>query len=434
MEGILYILIGCALHASYKSAWYKFSENNNRESFNTYVSVTIVFIILSAFGWLLISCFFYNIITSMLGLSIHAVIMLVIYSASMEILACYNAYVGIQYKYQSFIKVSAINAVCNVFLSIVLICTIFSRNRSVGRMLGTTIPVVCLAFVISVFFIRNERPKKYRFYLQWGLKYSFPIVPNGIGQTILGQFDRIMINKMISSSAAGVYSFAYNIFGLVNVTAISLDNAWSPWLFEKMNGKDYVAIKKESKVYLIMMMLFSALVILLSPELVKVLGSKEYWEASYCVIPIVAGGYFSFMSSLPISVEYYYEKTKMIAVATLCAAFINAVSNWFLIKKIGYVSAAYTTLFTYMLYFTFHYIFAKQIHGNNLFPNSTILFCSICIVLIDVFSLGFIDVLVVRWIVAFAIAILFLTIEEKNIGICNKMLAKIKMFIKSSNQ
>lgn len=428
-EAFLYVVIGFAIHASYKSAWYKFGigekERAEGKDFHTYVSTSMTLILASTLVWAVIVLLFSDYLSSLLMLDKICLMLLVFYSAAMATLACYNAHVGIQFKYKSFLIVSGINAVANIGLSILLICTVFNDNRSFGRIVGTTLPAVVLSVGIMLAMFRKAKPRNFNPLLGWGLRYSLPIVPNGIGQMLLSQFDRLMINKMISPFAAGLYSFGYNIFGLVNVTYLSLDNAFSPWVFQKMNAKDYDAIKSKSNVYVIMMMMFSALVIIISPELVLILGTSEYNESVFSVIPIVAGGFFLFLSSLPICVEYYYEKTRMIVTATAFAAIVKILLNLYFIPRLGYISAAYTTVLTYALYFALHYYSAIKIHGADLFPLRTILICSIILLAISAMSIVAINLTFVRWMCAIVLGFGFVIYEENTIGFAKIIKSKI---------
>ena len=81
---------------------------------------------------------------------------------------------------------------------------------------------------------------------------------------------------MTGAENAGVYSFAYNIYNLVFVTSTSLQNVWGPWFYEKMVEKKYDLIRKRGNSFAFGMMLFIAAVLLVSPELVGILGTKDY--------------------------------------------------------------------------------------------------------------------------------------------------------------
>ena len=72
--------------------------------------------------------------------------------------------------------------------------------------------------------------------------------------------------------------------------------------------------------------------------------------------------------SLPVHVEYFYKKTKFIAVGTSLAAGINIALNYIFIRKYGYTASAWTTLVSYILLFVFHWIIAKRINKNPMFP------------------------------------------------------------------
>ncbi len=427
-ESILYIFIGFALHSSYKNAKYKFKTNIDNISkgldYDTYVSATIIFILLNSVLFLFLIVVMHNIVTDFLELDTTSLFLLILYSTGTALITCYNAYIGLEYHYKTFIIVSAFNALTNIFFSVFLMLFVFPHARYLSRIIGTSIPVIVISAYVVIIFCKNRKPKNLCFFWKWGIKYSLPIIPHGISQVILSQFDRIMINKMVNVASAGIYSFAYNIYAIIAVTTISLDNVWNPWFYEQMHQKNYNNIKKRSSIYIVIMMLFTSAIIMISPEIVLVLGAKDYWEATYSVIPIVTGGYFAFLYTIPASVEYYYEKTKFIAFGSVSAAIINIILNAIFISYIGYIAAAYTTLFTYILYFIFHYILAKKIYGSYLFSNKIILGSSCIVIFISFISNIFIKYIIIRWCITIVLGIFLIAIEEKYLKLLQKMILK----------
>ncbi len=240
----------------------------------------------------------------------------------------------------------------------------------------------------------------------------------------MSQFDRIMIKSMIGNAQAGIYSFGYTIFSIVNVTANSLDNVWGPWFYEKMAANEYDDIRKAGSKYAFGMMMFSGMVMLGTPELVKILGAKDYWDAMYSVIPIVVGGYFMFLYTFPSCVEYYYEKTKYIALGTGLAAVINIVLNSIFIQKFGYLAAAYTTLVTYLLYFIFHYLIAWKIHGNCIYDTGKLVLYSLGAIGTGAVSLLLIDRWLIRWGLLVMAGLFFLWWAEREFGVLEKIRSK----------
>jgi O-antigen/teichoic acid export membrane protein len=306
-------------------------------------------------------------------------------------------YVGLDYRYDSFLKISAFNALGNLGMSVILILGFFKDDRATGRIIGNALPVMVIAVVLIWYFWKKRRPKWNREQVTYAVTYSLPLIPHGISQVILSQFDRIMIKSMIGSAEAGIYSFGYNIFSIINVTANSLDNVWGPWFYEQMQQKKYEEIRRQSSKYAFGMLLFSVMVMLGTPELVMLLGAKAYWDAKYTVIPIVVGGFFMFLYTLPSSVEYYHEKTKYIAIGTACAAGVNILLNLWFISRFGYVAAAYTTLATYVLYFVFHYFIAARVQGFCIFDTKKMILYGISAVAAGALSLLLMEHGWIRW-------------------------------------
>ena len=374
----------------------------------------------STAGWLLAVNIFGNALENFLQLDKVCLNLLVLYAFGNAVMTCYNTDAGIDYRYQKFIKVSGINAILNILLSLFLIAFVFQKDKYIGRILGSTIAIVVVAVSIIVEFLKREKPCKDLSLLKWGVKYSIPIIPHGLSQIVLNQFDRIMIMKMGTDENAGIYSFAYNIYAIVQVTANSLDNVWGPWFYQKRKDNDLFSIKKYSGYYASYMALFSSAIIFMAPEIVKILASENYWDAIYSVIPIVAGGYFAFLYTIPSCVEYYYGKTQYIASGTIMAAIVNIILNFVFIKKYGYIAAAYTTLATYFLYFLLHYLIAIKVEGKILFSNKVMLGCSAGIFSAVILGNVLIDHIILRILVVLLLCGAGLIHEEKTLGILKR--------------
>ena len=417
-ESVLYILVGCAIHSSYKNARYKYTGNQNDGSgyvgYGTYVSNSYLVVIAGLFFWLLLFLLFHNTVISFTGFSAPIVILLLLNSFSTAVITCFNTQIAIDYQYKKYVFIAILNAVLNIVLSIVLITTIFSTEKYIGRIIGTVLPVLGISVYIIFEQFYRFKPKNIRSTMKWGLRYSFPIVPHGLSQIVLSSFDRIMISAMISNAAAGIYSFSYNIFAIVSVTAKSIDNVWGPWFYKKMNSKDYESIRKYSGFYLLFLLILCLLIMFISPELIALLGPKEYKEAILCVIPLIMGGFFAFAYTIPATIEYYFEKTKYIAIATSIAALINIVLNYICIKKWGYIAAAYTTLITYLLYFVFHCFVSIKLTEKDLLPIKAMGTCSAVLICGGGIALVLIEYRIVRWLVVIFIAGAFLLAAKKS--------------------
>ena len=307
--GIFMHIICLALYTSLKNAKYKYKDH-----YYEYVSSILLVQLFSAGCWLIFCSIFLKPLSNLFGIDKVCVLLMIVEALGSGILTLYNVDASIDYSYQSYLKLAATNSVLNVVLSVIFILTIFDSHRYLGRIFGGVLTYLILLTFVFYHYWHKEKPAVSKEYWTYGLKYGVPLVPHAISQIILNQFDRIMINSMIGASEAGIYSFAYNIYTIVSVIFTSLDNVWSPWFYEKMEKNDPEAIKERSTDYARLMLVICAGVLLVAPELIKILGPSSYWESIYCVIPIVAAGYFTFLYTIPCQVEYYHAKTGFISI------------------------------------------------------------------------------------------------------------------------
>lgn len=422
-EAILFVFIGMAIHVSYKNAYFEFQNTEHRRcGYDSYVSMTIFMILFHGAILLVLLLPFHNILSEFLEISIENIVLLIIYSMSSAIITCYNADCSLRYEYARFLLISGFNAILNILLSVVFLKTLYRNRLYEGRILGTVIPAFIVSIYICCYFFNKSIPRIRIDKLKWGLRYSLPIVPHGISQVILSSFDRIMINGMVGSKESGIYSFSYSIYTIVQVTANSLDSVWTPWFYEKRTAKDFERIKQYSASLMLLILFFSIFIIMCSPELIIILGGKEYQDSVRCVIPLVGSGFFSFMYFMPAAIEYYNSKTKYIALGTCLSAVINIILNYYYIGKYGYIAAAYTTLATYLLYFGFHYILSIVIERRFLYSNKVVVSCVLTMLLAIFVGEVLRNVGVIRYIIAFLSLTCFLYVEEKVLGVVYKIL------------
>ena len=103
----------------------------------------------------------------------------------------------------------------------------------------------------------------------------------------------------------------------------------------------------------------------LGPEVISIFAPVEYYDAIWIVPPVACAVYFKFLYPLFSTVEFYYEKTGFVMIASCIAAGANIVLNYIFIRIYGYYAAGYTTLFCYILYSLAHYVFQRRVAAEH---------------------------------------------------------------------
>lgn len=404
-EAVLFVFIGMALHSSIRSAKYEF-EGKIDDFTSSIMGIYWINLIVALF----ISIVFNKILTKLLDLDLVTLVMLVIYSFGIAVVTLYNARISLDYEYKKYIKVSLASTIGNVGLSLILIKTIFNSSRGFGRVLGITISTVLVTVYIIYDLYKRARPTFRKKYWKFGIKYSLPIIPHGISQVLLAQFDRIMINKMIGKSEAGIYGLVGNIKLILAIISDSISEVWMTWFYEKMKNKEIEAVRSRARQLGYFFLIIAIGVMSISPELVLIIGGQKYAVGKYVAIPMILDAFVLFIYNVIVPSEYFKQKTSFIMWGTMSAAVINIITNYIFIQKYGFIAAAYTTLFAYICYMILHLVISYRLMRFSIIPVSCIALCLLSIVIIAIVDLIFIDNIFVRYLVCFAV-VMFIGIK-----------------------
>lgn len=158
-----------------------------------------------------------------------------------------------------------------------------------------------------------------------------------------------------------------------------------------------------------------------APEIITIFAGKNYAQAIYVVPPISASVYFIFVYSMFSTIEYFYQKTVRIAIATTISALSNVILNLYFIRAFGYYAAGYTTLFSYILLAFMHFIFYKLVikdkMGRNveLYSLKIINICSVVVLIVMLLMAVTYKVLIIRYTIIF-LMLLAVFIKRKDIS------------------
>ena len=360
---ILFVIIGFALHASIRNAKIDYPGR-----LAEYCSSVTVLPIINAILLLVVALAFSGRLAGLMKLESSVLVpLLIVSSFGMMLVTFYNGVLSADYRSGEYISLALAYAIVDLGLSIFFILCVFREQAFYGRIMGTVIASAGISVFILIRLFSAAKPKINAEFWKYGLKISLPIVPHGLSQIVLAQFDRLMIQGIIGSFEAGMYSFAYNVGIIYQVIASSLDTAWSQWFFDRMEQGEESKIRKTANIYALLMAVAAIGLMLISPELITLLGGKKYADSRAVAIPIVLAMFYAFMYYFPAAIEYYYKKTKYIAIGTMSAAVLNIVLNALFIRKYGYVAAAYTTVACYLAYYVFHVVLSTRVHGSTLY-------------------------------------------------------------------
>lgn len=256
----------------------------------------------------------------------------------------------------------------NLFAAILSVIMIehMQSNKYMGRIIPLAGCNILIGLVVCASVYKKKKPIINWEYLKWALKVSLPLIAHSIALNILSQSDRTMITFFRSSEETGIYSLVYSFSTLAVILTSGLEGIWLPWFTIRMNEKNYKEVNRISKDYTDLICYAMIGIIMVSPEILKIMAPSDYWEGIRMLPPLVLSNFFSFAYTFYVNIEYYYEKTGFITINTAIAAIVNILLNIIFIPRYGYVGASFTTLFSYILSFMLHCMYARRINNQTM--------------------------------------------------------------------
>ncbi len=260
-----------------------------------------------------------------------------------------------EYIYRPIVSRTILMAVMNAVVGIAAV--LLTENKGYARILSCVAVNLGFGTVLFLYNARRGKSLYKREYAEFAIRFNLPLLLHYFSQYVLDQSDRIMVQKLVSMGAAGIYSVAYSIGLLLRIVTTSINSAMTPWQYERLEKREYK--KLDDTMFMVFIVVSGCCFVLSScaPEIMRILADEKYYEGVYVIPPVSMGLFFSFMYTTFANVEFYYDKNKFSMYISSAGALLNLVLNYFGIKMFGYIAAAYTTLICFILFAAGHYIY-----------------------------------------------------------------------------
>ena len=414
--GLILYITSLNLESSLIRARFDFEED-----LDSYVSSMACLSLISTLFWFFIFVVFFNPLQKVLLFDRTQLYAMFLYLLFYPAIQLYQTRERFEYKYKNTVLITLLVIVSSSVLSVILV-TLF-ENKLFGRIIGTVLPIILIGSAILLIIFRKSRDIK-MCYWQYAIPFAIPFIPHLLSMYILGSMDKVMIKQICGSKDLALYSLAYTIGTIMSLLVNSMNSAFSPWLGEQLSRKRYSVIKKISIPYVGFFAFLSVLAVLITPEVLFVLGGSSYSDARYVIPQIFAGCLMQFIYCLYVNVEQYEKKTGGMALASCISAVFNFITNYIFIRKYGYIAASYTTFCRYFLLMLLHMILVKRIGRSFVYDNKAILFIGLAASILLILINRIFNYTIIRLVVFALLSGVSLLIAYKNRFYITKILSK----------
>lgn len=268
-------------------------------------------------------------------------------------LACWYGKLRFVYKYKQVAGLTLLLSVISPLVAYFMV--VGSEDKGTARIVGYAVVTIAFGGALYVWNLVKGKTFFHEKYWRYALSFNVPLIPYYLSQVVFNQSDRIMISHYIGKDKAAIYGVACSLALVLTFVLNAINDAYVPWLYRKLkSGKTQDNGRIANTLALLIAVLLLG-IIALAPEVIMVLAGKQYWEACFAVAPVAMSMLLLFYAQFFINIQFYYEEKGQLVYASVGAAVLNVVLNSLLIPKFGYLAAAWTTLFSYLVFAGMNY-------------------------------------------------------------------------------
>ncbi|WP_027209061.1 lipopolysaccharide biosynthesis protein [Butyrivibrio hungatei] len=192
-------------------------------------------------------------------------------------------------------------------------------------------------------------------------KYSVPTIFNSIGWWVTDASDRLVVTSIVGVEANGIYSIAYKIPSVLCVLQTIFNRAWLLSSVKEYDPSDKSGFfSRTYNIYNSVMVIVCAVIVIFSKQISRLLFAKDFFDAWIYTPFLTISVVFGAMAGLMEGVFCAAKDTKLNGITTVIGAVINLLLSIAMVRCIGPMGAAVSTLITYIFIWCVRLFFVRK--------------------------------------------------------------------------
>ena len=257
----------------------------------------------------------------------------------------------------------------NLILTIVFV--FFLELDWLGRIyaiLTTNILFTLISF--TFYYIHNLIIPKIKLkYIYSSIRLGAPLILHSLSAVLIMSSDRIFLQKYYGNYLVGIYSVAVQISSIILVVQTAINQAWVPFLFDKLKNaidnndeKERIKIVKASYLFLIFYIGLPFIVYCIGYFALKFIINSDYKDAIDFVFFLSVSYSFLGIYKISTNILFYFKKTKLLSILTFCSLILNLILNLIGINLFGAIGVVYASVLTFFLFSIIVFYMSNRIY------------------------------------------------------------------------
>ena len=242
----------------------------------------------------------------------------------------------------------------NISLSLFLIITLHYGWE--GRVAGTATAGIIFGLLSIVFiYKRGYAVLNYSAeYMRDAFKFGIHLIPHQMALWMRSGVDILLITSIVGVSQTGLYSVGFQFGMVVGIFAHAFNNAFSPYLYEKLQNitpEIQKNLVKFTYIYFIGIVIFAMALSTFFIWLIPYFLGEKFQGASEYIYWISLAYAFQGMYLMVVNYIFYAKKNHLLSMVTISTSIFHVILSYLLIKYYGAIGAAYASVVSFFLTF-----------------------------------------------------------------------------------
>ncbi len=259
------------------------------------------------------------------------------------------------YRYKSVAMMSVCNLIIPTGIAVALVIMAESSSRLGARIYGFYIPSAMIGMMCAYAIFRKSR--KFDFgYCRYALKLSVPLIASYLASDLLTTSNTIVTKSVLGAGAVSSVSISTSTTHILTILLQSVSGAVTTWLMDNLNQDNVKAVRKGTLLYVGGIMVVSVGVMLVSPEVIWILGGKGYMDSVSLMPGMVVSAMIQGISTVFTIILTYEKKVVKTALFTSGITAVCLVSKIYLLPVFGVEVLPYINIVCFSMLMAVNYI------------------------------------------------------------------------------
>ena len=351
---ILIIIVGAELYNTLNRAYYDF-----KEEFDDYIStVTILGCLITLIAYI-IFLFYHEFILKIVLIPERYVHLLFAFLLFSFCKLMYYARERTFYRYKTVAVITSLSLFVPTVISILLVYFLPVGSQLSARLYGYYVPSALIGLYCVTSLFHKRITFKWQ-YCRYALFLSIPLLVHNLTAYLLTSTNAMVAKNILGNEATAVISIAGSTTHLLTVFFQATSGALTTWLMDNLElGREEKA-QKGISFYVVLLSVITIAVIMLSPELIYILGGQKY-VAGISLLPGLV--FASFVQSITtiFSIILTYDKNVVkAALYTSIFALLSIIAKVLLLPVYGLLALVYVNIVAFVALFFINYFLIKR--------------------------------------------------------------------------